>query len=252
MRRNYALTVLLAAAIGFTACQKDDLGVNGPSTLGVKIQALNKSYSLPVSGSTKSAEATNASVKWDTVRMVVSQIKFEAELKSLNTHNDSIEIEYKWTGPQVVNLLDDQLTLGNFMLQPGFYDEIELKVFGDQKDAGKAPVFYMYGTYSNAQNTNIPVAIKIYNDVEFKTERDSVTVTEESIDINSYIEIYLDKLMAGIDPSRLDYARLTNGMIVISPDSNRDIYYTIFANLIRNHHCYFEHKNKNKYKKDEH
>mgnify|MGYP001000685883 FL=1 len=95
MKKNLVMTVILAAAIGFTACQKDDMGTTGPSSMGVKIEAVNKSYSLPVSGNLKSAEATNASVTWDTVRMVVSQIKFEAQLKSLVTHRDSIEINYK-------------------------------------------------------------------------------------------------------------------------------------------------------------
>lgn len=254
MKKNFVMTVILAAAIGFTACRKDDMGTTGPSSMGVKIEAVNKSYSLPVSGDLKSAEATNATVTWDTVRMVVSQIKFEAQLKSLVTHRDSIEIEYKWTGPQLVNLFDDKIELGNFILQPGFYDEIELKVYGNRNDAGKNPVFFMHGTFTGTQNSNIPVAVKVYNDVLFKTEKDSVTVTGESIDFTSYIQIYLDELMAGIDPAELDNARLTDGMIVISPESNRDLYYTIFGNLVKNHHCYFWHKgkNKNKNKGDDH
>jgi hypothetical protein len=251
MKSKIGLAVILAATIGFTACQKDDLGTNGPSALGVKFEALNKSFSLPVTNGTKSATVTGESITWDTVQLVVSQIKFEAELKSLTTHRDSIEIEYKWSGPMVVNLLDDQLVLGNFILQPGFYDEIELKVYGNKEDAGKKPVFYMYGNYTNAQNSTIPVAVKVYNDVQFKTEKDSVTVTEESVDITSYIQLYLDKLMTGIDPVALDNAQLTNGVIVISADSNRTIYYAMMHNLVKNHHCYYEQKGKgNKNKKD--
>lgn len=248
MKTNFVITAFLSAAILFTACQKDDMGTTGPSSFGVKFEALNKSYTLPVSDGTKSVAVTNAAITWDTVQLVVSQIKFEAELKSLVTHHDSIEIEYKWTGPKLVNLLDDQLLLGNFILQPGFYDEIELKVYGDSKDAGKKPVFYMYGNYTNAENSKIPVAIKVNNNVQFKTEKDSVTVTEESIDITSYIQIYLDQLMAGIDPEMLDDARLTNGVIVISPDNNRTIYFAILGNLVKNHKCYFEHKGKGKNK----
>lgn len=251
MKSKIVIAVFLAVSMAFTACQKDDPGTTGPSVFGVKIEALNKSYSLPVTKGTKSADATNAAITWDTVQLVVSQIKFEAKLKSLVTHRDSVEIEYKWTGPKLVNLLDAQLVLGNFILQPGFYDEIELKVYGNNKDAGKKPVFYMYGNYTNTDNTKIPVAIKVNNDIQFKTEKDSVTVTEESIDITSYIQIYLDQLMAGIDPEMLDDARLTNGVIVISPDSNRTIYYSILGNLVKNHKCYIEHKGKGKNKNKE-
>jgi len=249
MKNKIGFAVFLAATIGFTACQNDDLVTTGPSAMGVKIEALNKSFSLPVTVGTKSAAVTNSSITWDTVQLVVSQIKFEAELKSLITHRDSIEIEYKWTGPKVANLLNNQQVLGNFMLQPGFYDEIELKVYGNKEDAGKKPVFYMYGNYTNALNSKIPVAVKVYGDVQFKTEKDNVTVTEESIDITSYIQLYLDKLMTGIDPVALDNAQLTNGIIVISAESNRQIYYAIYYNLLKDHHCDYQYKGKNK-KKD--
>ncbi len=249
MKNKIILSAFLAATIGFTSCNKDEMGTNGPSTMGVKIEAVNKSYSLPVTSDTKSAVATGAAVTWDTVQLVVSQIKFEAELKSIVTHHDSIEIEYKWKGPKLLNLLDDQMVLGNFLLQPGFYDEIELKVSGNRDDAGKKPVFYMVGKYTNDENTQIPVAVKVFNDVQFKTEKDSVTVTEESMDITSYIQIYLDELMAGIDPAMLDDAKLTDGVIIISSDNNREIYFTVLRNLVKNHKCYYEHKFKNKYKK---
>ena len=95
------------------------------------------------------------------------------------------------------------------------------------------------------QNIQSPEAL---SDLQFKTERDSVSVTEESIDITSYIQIYLDELMAGIDPAMLDNARLTDGVIIISSESNRDIFFTIMKNLVKNHKCYYEHKFKNKYK----
>ena len=252
MKREVVFTAILAlVTLGFFGCQKDDLSNSGPSTLGVKIEALNKSYSLPVvPNGTKSASAASTSITWDTVQLVVSKITFEAELKSLVTHHDSIEISYKWTGPQVVNLLDDKLVLGNFILQPGFYDEIEIKVNGSKEDANKKPVFYMYGKYTSTTSAILPVAIKVYEDVLFKTEKDSVTVTEESVDITSYIQLYLDQLMAGIEPSALDNATLTNGVIVISADSNREIYRTIVRNLVKDHHCYYEHKGEKKKKKN--
>jgi hypothetical protein len=243
MKREIVFIAFLATAtLGFNGCQKDDLGITGPSTLGVKIEAINKSYSLPVADGTKSAAATSASITWDTVQLVVSKISFEAELKSLVTHRDSIEISYKWSGPQVVNLLDDKLILGNFILQPGFYDEIEIKVTGSKSDANKKPVFFMYGQYTSSSNAKLPVAFKVYEDVQFKTEKDSVEVTEESIDITSYVQLYLDELLAGIEPSALDNATLTKGVIIISADSNREIYRLIVRNLVKDHHCYYEHK----------
>lgn len=248
MKRKIGFTAFLVLAIMvFMGCQKNDLGNTGPSTLGVKFEAINKSHSLPVvPGGTKSAEVASASIIWDTVQLVVSKISFEAELKSMVTNRDSIEISYKWSGPQVVDLLGQKLTLGNFILQPGFYDEIEIKVNGLKSDSNKKPVFFMYGKYTSASNAILPVAIKVYEDVQFKTEKDNVEVTEESVDITGYVQLYLDQLMAGIEPSALDNATLTNGVIVISADSNREIYRTIVRNLVKDQHCYYEHKGKKK------
>lgn len=255
MKREIAFTVFLAVlTLGFFGCQKNDLTNSEPSTLGVKIEALNKSYSLPVTDSAnKSALAGTTSVEWDSVHLVVSNIKFEAELKSLVTHRDSIEISFKWTGPQLANLLNPDIAFGNFILQPGFYDQIEISVKGEKEDAKEVPVFYLHGIYTGSTAT-LPIEVMVNEDVTFKTEKDSVEITEESIDVTSYIQLYLDELMAKIDPADLDNSQLTEGVIVISKDSNRDIYDTIFDNLAKDRHCYYEneHEKGKKNKNDGH
>ena len=251
MKTDIVFTSFLAFGnLTFIGCQEDEPINIGPSPMGIKFKVLNKKYSLPVTDGTKSAPATNASIIWDTAQLVVSQIKCEAELKSLTTHRDPIEIEYIWTGPKAVDLFNDQQVPCNFMLKTGFYNDIELKVFGNKQDTGKKPVFYLAGSYTSTQNSKIPIAIKVYSDIQFKTEKDCVTVTKESVDITGYIKLYLDKLMVGIDPVMLDNSKLTNGVIVISEESNQTLYYAILGNLVKNHKCYFEHKgmSKNKHK----
>lgn len=238
--------------VGFLGCQKDDFSNQGPSTLEVKIEALNKSYSLPVNiTANKSALAGTTSVEWDSAHLVVSSVKFEAELKSMVTHRDSIEISYKWTGPQMADLLNPDLAFGNFLLQPGFYDEIEITVKGKKEDAQDMPVFYMQGMFTGSTAT-FPVEVRITEDITFKTEKDSVVVTEENMEIISYIQIHLDELMAKVNPDDLDNSRLTNGVIVISSESNRDIYWTITGNLVKDHDCYHATKDKKKDKKKKH
>jgi hypothetical protein len=233
--------LLIAMALGFFACKKDNpVGSTATnSTLGIKLQALNKSFSLPVSNNgTKSSSAITATITWDTARMVVSRIKYEAEMKSVVTHRDSIKIAYEWNGPQEVNLFDTNITLGNFILQPGHYDEIELKVDGNKQDAGINPVFYLHGLYAGNDSSVFPVIVTVNESVMFKTEKDSVEVAvADNSAFNSIIQLYLDQLMADILPSALDSAVLTNGAIVISADSNIDLYRIIMRNLRKNHHC---------------
>jgi len=242
MRKEIVFTFLLALlTVGFFSCEKSDSGNSGPTTLGVKIEAINKSFSLPVSSGTKSAAIGSESITWDSVHLVVSNLKFEAELKSQVSHEDSIEISYKWTGPELINLLDSNLSLGSFVLQPGFYDEIELKVSGDKEDAGDNPVFYLEGTYTGT-NSTLPIMVKVNQDVAFKSEQENVEITEESIEFFTYIQFYLDQLMAEVDPVDLENAQLSEGIIVISADSNSELYHTILGNLVKDRHGYHKHK----------
>lgn len=99
----------------------------------------------------------------------------------------------------------------------------------------------------------LPVEVRVTDDILFKTKRDSVVVTEENLEIVSYIQLYLDELMEDINPDDLDNSRLTKGVIVISSESNRNIYWTIMKNLGKKQHCYYEHKHKKKkhYKHDD-
>lgn len=240
MRRERLLTfVLVALTLGFFACQKDQNSTfTGNSNLGIKLQAVNKSFALPVvTIGTKSASIATSSLAWDTAHMVVSGITYEAKLKSLKAHRDSIEITYKWKGPQEINLLDTTITLGNFTLTPGFYDEIELKVDGSKQAAGLKPVFYLHGVYTKADVSKIPVKVVVNEDIYFKTEKDSVTVTAaDNTDFASVIQIYLDQLMTDIQLDALDNATLTNGILVISADKNRELYQIIMHNLGKDHH----------------
>ena len=239
--RNLGLAFLMAATV-FVACQKDNSMSNGTSEFGVRFEALNPAFTLPVTSTLKSAAIESDSVTWDSAQMVVSTIKFEAKLKSLVTHEDSIEVEYKWNGPQVLDLLDSNFVLGNFVLSPGIYDEIELKITGMAEDAGDQPVFYLSGTYKNNAGS-WPVKVWVTQDVYFKTEKENVEVTEEGVDIISVIQIYLDQLMADVDPADLDNAAQTDGVIVISADNNADIYQIIVSNLAHDCRTRYKHKN---------
>jgi len=250
-RERLLLVSFIALSIGFSACQKESSNSNGTPTLGIQIQALNKSYKLPVSNvGTKSASIVNSSITWDMAEMVVSSVKFEAELKSLVSHRDSIEISYKWTGPQLTDLMDNSVTLGNFVLQPGFYDEIEITVKGLKIDAGDNPVFLLHGTYAKDNTTSVPVTVMVDQDIMFKSEKDSVEVTDvNDPGFTSIIQLYLDQLMLKVQPSALDNATLTDGAIVISAQSNKEIYWIIMSNLVRNHHLEHRHEYHKSYEK---
>ena len=241
MKKQFAIFLLAGlGSIGFFACQKSDMMSDGTAEYGVRIEALNSRFAVPVSSS-KSAMVESDSIVWDSASLVVSTIKFEAELKSQVTHEDSIEIEYKWHGPEFIDLLNNEITLGNFVLAPGIYDEIELKVEGLREDAGSNPVFYLEGSYKNDAGS-WPIIVSVSKDVYFKTEKENAEVPDEGIDITSVIKLYLDQLMTDVDPVDLDNAEQTDGKIIISADSNKEIYEIIVRNLAHDRRTQYKHK----------
>lgn len=237
-RKNIMLYgAAVALTLGLFACQqKNTSPASGPTSMNVSLQAVNPSFSL------KASPASGPSITWDSAQMVVSSVKFEASLNKVNSEEDSIDVEYKWNGPKVVNLLDTTFTFGKFTLQPGLYNHVELRISGLREDADTIPVFYLHGSYAENDTTAVPIIVKSYQNIIFKTEQDSVNVTSNlNSNITSDIKIYLNKLMANVQPSDLNNAMQTNGAIVISDSSNMHIFYSILHNLEMDHHCYYWH-----------
>ncbi len=231
----YGAAVVLTLSL-FACQQKNASPASGPISMNVSLQAVNPSFTL------KASPASGPSITWDSAQMVVSTVKFEASLNKANSEEDSVDIEYKWNGPKVVNLLDTTFTFGNFTLQPGLYNHVELRISGLSKDADTIPVFYLHGSYAENDTTAVPIIVKSYQNVNFKTEQDSVNVASNlNSNITSDVKIYLNKLMANVQPTDLDYAMKTNGTIVISDSSNMHIFYAILHSLEMDHHCYYRH-----------
>ena len=109
------------------------------------------------------------------------------------------------------------------------------------------PVFYMSGIYTNAAGESIPVVMEVYSDIEFKTEKENVEVTENNMEIISTVQVYLDELMSGISPEQLGNATLTDDVLVISAKSNNNLYLKVLGKLLEDRECKYRYK----YKHDE-
>jgi hypothetical protein len=236
------LALSLVIAGSFISCKKDSQAPSGPSTLKLQLQAVNKSFSLPVSG-LKSGQTSLASVNWDTATMLVSRIKFEAEMKSVVSGHDSVEIEYSWRGPLSVNLFDLSSTVGSITLPAGTYEKIALRVNSEKEDAANGqPLFYLSGTYTNTTGGSLPLVISVSDPISFKAVQESDTLISGGVnDFTSTIQFYLDQMLFQVDPVLLDNATLSNGILLISAESNKQLYRMILHNLLRDHHCRLEH-----------
>jgi hypothetical protein len=237
MKTKIGLLAMILAVMASSACKKDTQDSTS-SSLGLKIQALNKNVSLPVQASGLKSTSATATVVWDTAYMLVSRIKFAAEMESTVTHHDSIEIEYSWRGPLNMNLFDLNATIGSIVLPVGTYEKISLKVNSEKEDANGQPLFYLSGIYTNEAGTVLPIVVSVSDPISFKTEQKNDTIISGGTsDFTSTIQLYLDQLLLQVDPAALDNAELTNGVLVISATSNKDLYEIILQNLRKDHHC---------------
>jgi hypothetical protein len=215
---------VLTGILMLIACHKEP---NGPaaSALGVKVQAINKSFSV-----LKSVSVTTPSYTWDTCFMNISKIEFEAEKHESKT-SDSLGVTYEWDGPKKVNLFDLNTTIGQINLQPGSFDEISIKISALKSDAGTAPVFYLSGIYTNSSDSAIRVVVVVNEDFELKVKQEGSTIDGLN-DYTSLIKLNLTLLMSGITNADLTAAVRTNGKIMISGTTNPMLYAKLKTTLV--------------------
>ncbi len=218
--------VVLAVVAGMisASCTKDS--IKSSSSLGVKIMATNKTFSLLKAGS-----LVTPVFAWDTCSMNISKIDLEAEKKENESSRDSANIEIEWKGPKKVDLFSINSLVGDINLNPGLYDEISIKIEALKSDAGSSPVFYLSGSYTNATGIKTPIVVTVNDDIRLEVESKEGTELNAVNDYTSLINLNLALLMNGILTADLDNATLTNGKIIISDTSNTSLYTRITGNF---------------------
>lgn len=222
MKRISAVMLLLLGVLLFS-CEKNN--TDSASALQVKIQATNKSSTI-----LKSATLATPLFTWNVCTMNVSHIEFKAEGKETENDQNSYKVSYEWKGSKVVDLFDASSVIGDITLDPGIYDEIELEIEAAKSQNSAVPVFYLAGTYTNAQGTAIPIEITMNEDFEFKVEKEGTTLYGTN-DYSALVNLNLALLMSGVSESDLGAVTLTDGKIIVNATSNPNIYLKIKSKI---------------------
>jgi hypothetical protein len=238
--------VILSAAVALSlltgSCSKDNGTVNpdmnGTNTgTGTGNEQTGMSYQLRAvntTGSMNQRTTANGTIQWTSGYAYPTQIKFEAK-------QQNSKIEYKSTNNSRIDLFSPVATsFGSFMLPAGTYKEIELKVKLD--NVGNEPALFLTGNYMN-NGVVIPVIFRVDDKLELKTELNDVTIDNTS-SIAAITNLDLATYTNGITDEMIRNAQLTNGTLIISENSNRNLYNIIMSNLSgKRHKCSFK-KNK--------
>lgn len=227
----FGFAMLVLMTLTFLSCNKES--TSSGSGLNLKMVGVNPQYNLPVqNGGSGSINSSNPSVRWDTAIMVVSKVVAEAEKLASIQNGDSNKPQYLWYGPKIINLFDQNATIGIIPVPPGYYNEVEIWLYGNKIDAGKNPVLYLSGIYTNSGGMKFSMIIDITNDVILKVEKQNVNLNVSTVRQQSgMIQLALDKLFSNILPLTLDHIGTTTGKIIISETSNTDLYNQILKQL---------------------
>ena len=236
-RVNLLIMGTILSVVAMTSCTKDTSKSTSSPVLGLSIQALNPSFNLPVTANGLKATSATSMVHVTAAKLLVSRLSFEAELKKSNSSRDSVSIEYNWNGPKLIDLLNPTNEFGQLTLQPGFYDEIELRVSSMRSSSDTVPVFSLAANYTNTANVVTPIVFIVNEDILLKTElkNDTISSTTGSA-FSGVVQVYLDQLFVNVLPADLDNALKTDGKIVINSTTNKNLYQIIAVNFVKKHH----------------
>jgi hypothetical protein len=270
--------LVLLLGIAVVSCSKNDLIIPSGSSVNLKIQASSKLQPVARALLATGVENASAnSFAWDTCLMVVSKIELEAEKHEGNGHksgtakdnsnsmndgnsgegksdntgtkadhggghdgftSDSSSVSFEWRGPKKVDLFNLTAVTGNITLDPGTFNNVELKIQSFKVDAGSDPLFYLTGDYTNASSTVRRIKIIINEDFELKIKNlDTLSLGQN---FTSLIKVNLVQLMSNISQAELDNADLTNGKLIISSTSNVALYTKVKTNFHESEHSEFE------------
>lgn len=235
--KHLLVTVATATTLLFASCSKDKGTVNPNVTPGPggNNKESSMTYELRASNLSSSVGqkvANHGTINWTSGYAYPKEIKFEAK-------TDDTKIEYKSTNRDRIDLFAlDPLDFGAFVLPEGYYEKIELKIKLDGE--GSDPALLLNGYYTDG-TTSIPIVVRVDDPIELKTELKDVTITDDYMSAITYLD--LARYTEGIDEDMLLNARLSNGVIVISRDSNRDLYSLITGHLKnKKHRCEYKKK----------
>ena len=225
MKQSFFLSILIVGLL-FTSCKKsgNNNSYSSQPTVNYQLKATNASYSVA-----KTTIAAN--IKWTSGFANPDVVKFDAK-------QNNIQVEFKSTNNAQIDLMAPiAVNFGAFTIPPGTHNEISLKIDLDKN--GSTPVLQLNGTFTSPA-LSLPIVIEVTESVELQTEQKNITISNDSVYL-AVTTLDLSALTSGITTDMLLNAQLTSGTIVISADTNHDLYNIILENLkTEHHHCEFE------------
>jgi len=204
--------LVLVAAIGCFSCKKDS---NITPSAGAKLSLAVKADRSPVTPNTATG------ITWTEAIGNVAKFEFEAQKDGLKT-----QLETK--GLTNVNLFDLTPSFVNTSISSGTYREIEVKLVFLRSTSSIIPLT-LKGNFT-APEGPVPVEVRLNDDLMIKSEMHNVIVSDTT-DLRAIVVLHLNSVLIGIALTELGNATRTGGKIIISAESNTNLYQLIRQNV---------------------
>lgn len=224
MKLSGILSTAFLSTLLFTSCKKS--GTDTASSMQYQLKTSNPS-------SIVNTPATPGSVQWTSGFASANEIKLEA-------NNNSSQVEFKNETIQRIDLFAPLASnLGNIVIPPGTYTEVEFKV--ELNNSGTDAALVLNGQFTNGAGVVTPIVFTVNGLFEIKGEQANVVINGNS-SITAITTLNLSVLTTGISQAMLNAATLTGGKILISASSNSNLYSIIVANLHQRHEAELHHQ----------
>jgi hypothetical protein len=221
--------LLLLVTVIFSCAKKNDVT---PKFKKLSYQFKVVNASVPISATTHSSSSltinstTGPNIVWQSGYVNVASISFEGK----NENNNDTKNDFKEPIVYKLDLFNNSQLLGNIDIASGIYHNADIKLELQQSPNGSA--LFLKGTYTTSTGSKpVELALNEGNDqFEIIANAKDLNVTTKAAYI-AFINLHLEKLMAGVTAASLNAATTTNGTISINKTSNTAIYSKIKSNI---------------------
>ncbi len=205
-----AIFSLFIIGIGLVACEKEE-EISNPT--------LQLEFNTVTSGSTLKSTSDN-NLQFSSGHIILESIEFEAE-----SDVDSLEVEFEIESFITIDFATGESNpdVSSIQIRPGTYTEIEIEL--ELWDKNHEPAIALDGIWTDAGGNEHPIRFLFDSGQEFSLEKEGEFTLTESSTMIAEITFDPNIWFSGVSPDMISNAnRDENGVIIISSDTNTDIY----------------------------
>lgn len=209
MKRLIFYFGLLATGFMLESCNEEE---TAQPLVNLRFTSDNTVSSIP------SGRTSSNSLQFNSGYITLRQVQFEAETED----TDSVEVNLEQV--IVIDFATGQTNpdLSSFVFPIGTYSEVRIEL--ELQDVNDVPSVVIEGTFTDSQDEAHPIRFEFNSGETFEVLRSGSITFGEGVSVLAEVTFDPAVWFLGITSAQLEIAAKTDGVIVISENSNSDIF----------------------------